>query len=286
MPADLLRRLVAAEPARPLVTFYDDATGERIELSATTFDNWVAKTAGLLVDGLDAQPGTGVVLALPPHWQTLVWVFACWSAGLVVAPIEAMTETPPGAGDRSTGGPEITPAELFGSEVPYILATTEEGLDGAGAIADGAEDVVGLSLHSLGAPLRECPPGVTDFATEVRAYGDRFVPSAPIDPQAPALVDAMMKITFSGAQVVERARACVAERGIQAGARVLTDLSFAAMDGLFTGVIGPLSAMGSVIICRNLDKRQMDRRVSLEHVTAVAGVSGWGDPSRSVRRLI
>src|SRR5690606_31992912 len=33
--------------ARPLITFYDDATGERIELSGVTTANWVAKTANL-----------------------------------------------------------------------------------------------------------------------------------------------------------------------------------------------------------------------------------------------
>src|SRR4051812_31192843 len=71
-PVDLLRRALAAEPSRPLVTFYDDATGERVEFSVKTFDNWVAKTANLLVDGLGAEPGAKVVLALPLHWQTAV----------------------------------------------------------------------------------------------------------------------------------------------------------------------------------------------------------------------
>src|SRR5258708_17616167 len=84
--ADLLRRVVAAEPSRPLVTFYDDAAGERIELSAKTFGNWVAKTANLLVDRLDAEPGGRLAVALPPHWQTAVWLFALWSAGPGVAP--------------------------------------------------------------------------------------------------------------------------------------------------------------------------------------------------------
>ena len=59
-PADLLRSALAADPARPLVTFYDDATGERVELSVATFANWVAKTANLLQDELAAgarRPG-------------------------------------------------------------------------------------------------------------------------------------------------------------------------------------------------------------------------------------
>ena len=42
---------IATDPTRPLLTFYDDATGERTELSGATLANWVAKTANLLVDG-------------------------------------------------------------------------------------------------------------------------------------------------------------------------------------------------------------------------------------------
>src|SRR5690606_33707705 len=55
-PADLLSSALAADPGRPLVTFYDDATGERVELSVATFAYWVAKTANLLQDELSAEP--------------------------------------------------------------------------------------------------------------------------------------------------------------------------------------------------------------------------------------
>lgn len=76
-PAQALAGELRRDPGRPLVTFYDDATGERVELSVATFDNWVAKTAGFLQDGLSAQPGDRVTLLLPPHWQSLVWAAAC-----------------------------------------------------------------------------------------------------------------------------------------------------------------------------------------------------------------
>ncbi|MCU0266884.1 MAG: TIGR03089 family protein, partial [Actinomycetia bacterium] len=62
--ADTLHR----DPARPLLTHYDDATGERVELSVATTANWVAKTANLLADELDVGPGAVVALALPRHW--------------------------------------------------------------------------------------------------------------------------------------------------------------------------------------------------------------------------
>src|SRR5688500_7214303 len=85
-PDRLLTQAVAADPARPLITFYDDSTGERVELSVVTFANWVAKTANLLVDGLGAEPGQQVSLDLPAHWQAAVWHAACWAAGLVTVP--------------------------------------------------------------------------------------------------------------------------------------------------------------------------------------------------------
>ncbi|NEB75744.1 TIGR03089 family protein, partial [Streptomyces sp. SID14478] len=63
-PAALLQAALAADPGRPLVTFYDDATGERVELSVATFANWVAKTANLLQGDLNAEPGDRVALLL------------------------------------------------------------------------------------------------------------------------------------------------------------------------------------------------------------------------------
>ena len=54
------RRLAAElrrEPGRPLVTFYDERSGERVELSVTTYANWVAKAASLLVDEHDLERG-------------------------------------------------------------------------------------------------------------------------------------------------------------------------------------------------------------------------------------
>jgi uncharacterized protein (TIGR03089 family) len=244
-PVELLRRALAAEPSRPLVTFYDDATGDRVEFSGKTFDNWVAKTANLLVDGLGAVPGGRVALALPAHWQTAVWLFACWSAGLTVLPVDD---------GAIPGDADIVAA------APHRLAD---------AVATTAE-VVGLSLHALGAPLADCPPGVTDYAVEVRAYGDRFVPET--RPDAPAVEFDGEALT--GAQLIAAAEALETPPG----ARVLTTVSFATRDGLLAGLISPLTTGGSVIICQNLEQNGLDRRISLEHVTSVVR-SGSTDPT-------
>ncbi|HNM98218.1 MAG TPA: TIGR03089 family protein [Marmoricola sp.] len=72
------------EPGRPFVTYYDDHTGERTELSATTWSNWVAKTAGVLIEDLDLAEGDRLRIDLPPHWLSSVFLGAAWLAGIEV----------------------------------------------------------------------------------------------------------------------------------------------------------------------------------------------------------
>jgi uncharacterized protein (TIGR03089 family) len=159
MPDDIARILAAAvrrDPTRPLLTWYDDATGERTELSGATLANWVAKTANLLVDGLGLGPGDRAGVLLPPHWQTAAVLLGCWSAGVeVVGP----------------AGPKAPVDVLFAAAA------------GAGAhevAAWSAGDRYALSLDPFALPLREVPPGWADFSLEVRAYGDAFAPAHPL----------------------------------------------------------------------------------------------------------
>jgi hypothetical protein len=83
-PADLLADALRRNGARPFLTAYDDASGERVELSVATTANWVAKTANFLVDEIGVEPGDTVGVILPLHWQAAVVLLACWSAGAVV----------------------------------------------------------------------------------------------------------------------------------------------------------------------------------------------------------
>lgn len=146
----LLSDRLATDPGSPVLTFYDDATGERVELSTATLDNWVAKTANLLVDGLGLGPGDTASIELPLHWQAAVAVLACASAGLEVV-----------------DGSEQRPAVAFWAE-------------GDGEPPD-ADDVLGLSLRPLAGPLTASYPGVTDYAREVASYGDLFTPLQPTE---------------------------------------------------------------------------------------------------------
>jgi uncharacterized protein (TIGR03089 family) len=169
--------------ARPLLTFYDDATGERTELSGATTLNWVAKTANLLRDGAGLGPGDVAAVGLPVHWQSAVVLFGCWSAGLAV--------------DLDGAAP---------ADIAFVTADVP---------ATAAAETYALALAPLGRPFRSGPPpGTADFVVEVRGYGDHFTPSAPVRPDAPALADGT-----THAQLVAAART----RGVAPGARVLFD---------------------------------------------------------------
>jgi uncharacterized protein (TIGR03089 family) len=84
-PSDLLAQQLSQDGSRPLLTYYDDATGERIELSVATTANWVAKTSNYLIDEHGIEPGDLITVRLPLHWQTAIVLLACWSVGSQVS---------------------------------------------------------------------------------------------------------------------------------------------------------------------------------------------------------
>lgn len=243
-PADLLRSALAADAGRPLVTFYDDATGERVELSVATFANWVAKTANLLQGELSAEPGDRVALLLPAHWQTAVWLLACSSVGVV-----ADVAGDPKAADIVVSGPDT--------------------LDAARACSGSR---IALALRPLGGRFPTAPDGFADYAVEVPGQGDRFAPFAPVDPEEPALIVAGRE--FSGAEVVERAASEATGLGLTGpGSRLLSGMSYDTWEGLGAGLYSPLATGGSVVLCRNLDRlgaEGLAKRIESERVTVTA----------------
>ncbi|MEU1928543.1 TIGR03089 family protein [Streptomyces sp. NPDC019826] len=242
-PADLLRSALAADPARPLVTFYDDATGERVELSVATFANWVAKTANLLQGDLAAEPGDRLALLLPAHWQSAVWLLACSSVGIV-----AEVQGDPAGADLVVSGPDT--------------------LDRARACRG---ERIALALRPLGGRFPQSPEGFADYAVEVPGQGDRFAPYAPVDPAAPALTVGTVSMTAE--QLVARSREDAAELGLGPGSRLLTGRTYDTWEGLSAGLFAPLAAGGSVVLCRHLDRLDADglaKRVESERITGTA----------------
>lgn len=147
--ATVLEGLLVRSPGDPLVTFYDDDSGERVELSVATYANWVAKTGSLLQDELGVERGATVVLDLPTHWLGPVWLGALWSLGIAA----------------SDTGSLATRADL-------VVC----GPDRVETHAGGPLDVVACSLLPMGVRFRtSLPPGVIDFGEVVWSQPDRLL---------------------------------------------------------------------------------------------------------------
>ncbi|KPM51396.1 hypothetical protein ACG83_35325 [Frankia sp. R43] len=276
--AAALAARLTRDPGRPMVTFYDDATGERVEFSTATLDNWVAKTANLLVDTVGLAPADAVGIDLPPHWTSCVILLAAWSAGmevqLAVSPGGPVDEREAsghgtdrhgsgehgagehGAGEDGAGAPPRHPGVIF---------TSEDRLDIATAL--DVDEVVGLSLRPLGGRLRAAVPGVLDYAVEVPPHGDRFGPPPPPAEQA---------------RLLGLAAAVARRDALGPEDRILTVGGPATVAGLLVATLVPLVSGASVVLCRNLDDldpKALARRVDSERITAV----DWSVPqSRTI----
>ena len=149
---ELMTALRSGQSTSPRLTWYGP-DAERVELSGRVLDNWVAKTSNLLQDELDAEPGTRLRLDLPAHWKSVVLALAAWQLGMEV---------------------------VLDSAEADLIATAEPGPAAAGG---GFDAVVAVALPALAMRwLGELPSGVVDYAAEVRAHGDVFMPH--VDPEA------------------------------------------------------------------------------------------------------
>jgi uncharacterized protein (TIGR03089 family) len=142
----LLDPLMVADPVGPRITYYDDATGERIELSTVTLANWAAKTGNLLRDEMGAGPAARVAVLLPAHWQTAAVLFGIWWIGAEVV--------------------------LDGGAADIGLCTADRLAEADDAV--GAGEIAVLSLDPFGKPAADLPVGITDYATSVRVHGDQI----------------------------------------------------------------------------------------------------------------
>lgn len=246
-----LTELVGVDPTRPILTWYDDGTGERIELSGAGCLNWLAKTGNLLVDGCGLAGGDAALVDLPPHWQTAAVLLGCWAAGLrVVYPPPAV------AAGREAG---------TGAPVPPVNVVFALGERAAGYVGDG-NPVYGLSLAPMAAPLTRPPAGVTDYVTEVRAFGDNFTPPVPVSADDPAVTDGDGTTLVHG-ELCRAAGRRAAALGIPAGGRVLVDVT--AHPDPLDWLLAPVLAGASMVLCRRPDPAALPDRVATERATTV-----------------
>lgn len=244
---DVVELPAVRDPALPFVTFYDESSGERTELSTTSLQNWQAKTANYLRDGLGLEPGGRVGLDLPLHWVVSVWLAACRSLSVTVE----MTREPGSRPDVAVIGPESV------ANPPL------------------ADDLVACSLRPLAQPFAMAlPTGIEDYFAEVRGYGDHFS-GLPFDPSDLLLNlgDGDLDASGLAAEVGDQ----IAKLQLSAGARILvTPFEHAAPSPVTaTQLLAmydlPRAVRGSVVIVVNADPERIAVIADQERVTVHLG---------------
>ena len=245
-PADVLTALVAADPARPRLTWYDDDTGERIELSAKVLRTWVAKAATLLLDDAGLAAGDTLLLDLPGHWRAGYWALSSWWVGAHVVVV------PSSAAGRS----------LLPRLDPDVVVTTDPHL------ASAARYAVLVSLPMLARRHPDLPDGVVDEAAELAGYPDHPPPAAVIDGAALALTEYPVGAGEPGAPVTTTYRDLVAPHDAAGPLRVRISPT---LSQLLRQALSVWAAGGSVVVVSRPSLEQADR-LTAEGVTA-----DWSD---------
>jgi uncharacterized protein (TIGR03089 family) len=232
----ILDPMLRADPVGPRVTYYDDATGERIELSGVTLANWAAKTGNLLRDEMGAGPASRVAVLLPAHWQTAAVLFGVWWIGA-----EA----------------------VLGSGPADLALCTAERLDEADSTLDDTApggEVAVLSLDPFGHAAPDLPIGVTDYATAVRVHGDQIVPERR---PGPALAGRSVD------EILSDCERSAAARDLTSTDRVLSSASWTRPGDLVDGLLSILAVGASLVQVANPDPSVLQRRIETEKVTRV-----------------
>lgn len=230
---EVLAEQVRVAGARPVVTFYDDATGERVELSALTYANWVAKTAGLLQDELEVGRGARLLVDLPTSWLGPVWLGAAWSVGMSVS-----DDPEDGDADVVVCGPQRLGC--------YV----------------GAGPVVALSLLPMAARFPEpLPDGVLDYGAVIWGQPDAFTAYEPLSADDVAW-------RSSGTELSQRDLLAESGGGDLAApaTRLLTARNPCSREGL-VALLGPLASGGGTVWVRNPDPADWSHKAEVERAT-------------------
>jgi uncharacterized protein (TIGR03089 family) len=242
---------------KPFLTWYDDARDQRVELSYKTFDNWIAKTANLLVEELGAGPGDRVAAVLADHWQTVVVLAACWRAGAGVVAV-----------DPDAGGAALA-AALGAGGVVAAFVREERVAEAAGVLAAAparpplvalTADLAGRSEHDLGAAL--------NFTRVVPSMGDLFTAAA--DPEGEALRWVPAGEAATMGELLGEAARLAGGTGLHDRDRLLSSLPLLTPTGAATGLLAPLGSGAGVVLASAFEPARFWRRVADERVTVVA----------------
>ncbi|WP_122818381.1 TIGR03089 family protein [Nocardioides pantholopis] len=230
----ILAGLLRSDPGRPLVTFYDDATGERVELSVATYANWVAKASSLLVEEHGLERGGSLRVDLPTHWLGPVFLGAAWNVGLAV----------------TTG--EHPDAVVCG---PATLDTWAEHA--------AQLPVLACALRPLGVRFAEpLPAGVHDVGVDIWSQPDSFLAYDPPTPE-----DVATDFPQGRVQQAQLWTTAAAGALISGGGRLLTEANPASPPGVAT-FTEPLVKGGSLVLVANADPERLEGTYAAERATA------------------
>lgn len=270
-PADNMSALMSSRLAKhghaPYVTFYDDDTGERTELSYATFENWVSKTANLLADELEVERGDRIATVLGTHWTTMVVTFACWKVGAAAVPVEA-------------DGPILDTHGVLaasGARTAFLREDLIGDLDSLRAHSDVGQVVVvglGLGARLLTDQLDEFED-VLGYAEEVLAFGDEYDdPDVEADDEALVVYSPSGGEHGAGVRLTQRNLLAAADAlvgwGLTEDDRLLVTQPLQVADSLGLLMVGVFSGGASMVLNRAFEASRFLPRVSQEHVTVGA----------------
>jgi len=228
-PEQLFADLLRARPSDPFVTYYDEASGERSELSAKSLANWVAKTHHLLGDELGLGAGDTALLAIPAHWISVPIVLGCLTAGLALS---------------ASGRADVAFVDdASGVDAPEVYAVNP------------ARAATGFGA----AP----PSDATDYVSAVRPQPDAW-PSVQFGATEhdPCLDGRTRRET------VDYARERAVQLGLAESARVLATRTWSGPSDWIDTLLAPLAVGGSVVYVANCaDQSVLERRAAQELVT-------------------
>ncbi|MEV0717638.1 TIGR03089 family protein [Asanoa sp. NPDC050611] len=233
--------------ADPLLSFYDDASGAHVALTAGELGALAASTASLLTSrGLG--PGSRVAVVLPPHWQTAAALLGAWSAGVAVSFRLSAT----------AGLPSLEPGGAEPLEALFVSR---------GALDDWLVDVPAAThrfLFSVGDEKRPVatPDGYAEFLPAIGAHAG--------DPDPSVFLRATDAATPDGTTYAQwglLAQELAGQASLSRGDRLLVDA--AEHEHPVKWLLAPLSVGASVVLCANLDRSRLDARVATERVTRI-----------------
>lgn len=214
-----------------MLTYVDEATGERVALSAAQLGEWSARTAGMLRDGCGLKAGDRAAVLLPPHWQTAAVLLGAWSIGVTVSfrPWATAGLTPP--------------ADEGGEPFDALFVTRERQQSWLETMPEAWHRFV-LGLAPDGAPTDEVPDGYRDYIAEVQQYPADVPAYQSVEMSGPASPDGTTYQQLAGI-----AKGVADMIGLTAGGSLRVDA--AGSEQPVKWLLAPLSVGASVMIVAN-----------------------------------